>query len=40
MTAFEPQYDEREHTWTTLRGLGDILLLNCAQCDVTVGLKA
>jgi len=30
---FEPQYDEQEHAWTTLRGLGDVLLLNCAQCD-------
>ncbi len=30
---FESQYDEREHAWTTFRGLGDVLLLNCAQCD-------
>lgn len=30
---FEPEYDEREYAWTTLRGLGETLLLNCAQCD-------
>ena len=30
---FEPQYDEGEYMWTTLRGLGEILLLNCGQCD-------
>lgn len=30
---FEPQYDEKEFTWTTLRGIGEILLLNCGICD-------
>lgn len=30
---FEPEYDEREYAWTTLRGLGESLLLNCGQCD-------
>lgn len=30
---FEPQYDEREYTWTTLRGLGEVLMLNCGVCD-------
>jgi len=30
---FEPQYDEREYAWATLRGLGETLLLNCGQCD-------
>jgi len=30
---FEPEYDEREYAWTTLRGLGETLLLNCGQCD-------
>jgi len=30
---FEPQYDELEYAWTTLRGLGEVLLLNCACCD-------
>ena len=30
---FEPEYDDREHAWTNLRGLGDTLLLNCGQCD-------
>jgi len=30
---FEPQYDEREYAWTTLRGLGEVLLLNCGVCD-------
>lgn len=30
---FEPEYDEREYAWATLRGLGETLLLNCAQCD-------
>ena len=30
---FEPQYDERECAWTTLRGLGEVLMLNCGVCD-------
>lgn len=30
---FEPEYDEREYAWTTLRGLGESLLLNCGQCE-------
>lgn len=30
---FEPQYDEREYAWTTLKGLGEVLLLNCGKCD-------
>ncbi|MEM2917008.1 MAG: hypothetical protein QXN63_01455 [Candidatus Bathyarchaeia archaeon] len=30
---FEPEFDEREFAWTTLRGLGEILLLNCGLCD-------
>ena len=30
---FEPEYDEREYAWTTLRGLGESLLLNCGRCD-------
>jgi hypothetical protein len=30
---FEPQYDEREYTWATLRGLGEVLMLNCGVCD-------
>jgi len=30
---FEPQYDEHEYAWTTLRGLGEVLLLNCGGCD-------
>jgi len=30
---FNPQYDEYEYAWTTIRGLGEALLLNCAQCD-------
>ena len=30
---FEPHYDEREYAWTTLRGLGEVLLLNCGKCD-------
>jgi hypothetical protein len=30
---FEPQYDEREYAWTTLRGLGEVLILNCGVCD-------
>jgi hypothetical protein len=30
---FSPQYDEYEYAWTTIRGLGEALLLNCGQCD-------
>ena len=30
---FEPQYDEHEYVWITLRGLGEVLLLNCGMCD-------
>ncbi len=30
---FEPQYDEHEYAWTTLRGLGEVLILNCGVCD-------
>jgi hypothetical protein len=30
---FEPQYDEHEYSWTTLRGLGEALILNCGICD-------
>ncbi|MFQ6095172.1 MAG: hypothetical protein ACE5NN_03405 [Candidatus Bathyarchaeia archaeon] len=30
---FEPEYDEREYAWTTLKGLGESLLLNCGQCE-------
>lgn len=30
---FSPQYDEYEYAWTSIRGLGEALLLNCGQCD-------
>jgi hypothetical protein len=30
---FEPQYDENEYAWTMLRGLGEVLILNCGVCD-------
>ena len=30
---FSPQYDEYEYAWTTIRGIGEALLLNCGQCD-------
>jgi hypothetical protein len=30
---FEPVYDDREYAWTVLRGLGEVLLLNCGVCD-------
>ena len=30
---FEPQFEEQEYAWTTLRSLGEILLLNCGSCD-------
>jgi hypothetical protein len=30
---FEPQYDEQEYTWATLKSLGEVLILNCGVCD-------
>lgn len=30
---FEPQYDEHEYTWTRLKGLDEVLILNCGTCD-------
>ncbi|HDN05867.1 MAG TPA: hypothetical protein ENF90_02585 [Candidatus Bathyarchaeota archaeon] len=30
---FEPKYDENEYAWTTMRGLGEVLILNCGVCD-------
>ena len=30
---FEPIYDENEYARTTLRGLGETLLLNCGECN-------
>lgn len=30
---FEPHYDEHEYAWTTLRGLGEVLILNCGVCE-------
>ncbi|MCK4952751.1 hypothetical protein KAS14_03120 [Candidatus Bathyarchaeota archaeon] len=30
---FEPQYNEQEYIWSNIHGLGEVLLLNCAQCD-------
>lgn len=30
---FEPECDEREFAWATLRGLGEVLLLNCGTCE-------
>jgi len=30
---FEPKYDEHEYAWTILRGLGEVLILNCGVCD-------
>lgn len=36
---FEPQYDEREYTWATLRGLGEVLVLNCGVCDGPCDLR-
>ena len=30
---FEPQYDEHEYAWATLRGLGEVLILNCGMCE-------
>jgi hypothetical protein len=30
---FEPICDEHEYAWTSLQGLGEILLLNCGKCE-------
>jgi hypothetical protein len=30
---FEPQYNEKEYMWTNLTRIGEVLLLNCGQCD-------
>ncbi|OGD46959.1 hypothetical protein A3K70_01510 [Candidatus Bathyarchaeota archaeon RBG_16_48_13] len=30
---FEPHFEEQEYAWTTLRSLGEVLLLNCGSCD-------
>jgi len=30
---FEPKYDVQEYAWATLRGLGEVLILNCGVCD-------
>ena len=32
-TDFGPQFDEREYSWATLQGLGEVLMLNCGICD-------
>lgn len=36
---FEPQYDIHEYAWTTLRGLGEVLILNCGVCDGPCDLR-
>lgn len=36
---FEPQYDEYEYAWATLRGLGEVLVLNCSVCDGPSNLR-
>jgi hypothetical protein len=36
---FEPQYDEQEYAWATLRSLGEVLILNCGICDGPSSLK-
>jgi len=36
---FEPQYDEHEYTWATLRGLGEVLILNCGTCEGPCDLR-
>jgi len=36
---FEPQYDEQEYAWTSLRGLGEVLILNCGVCDGSSDLR-
>ncbi len=33
MTGFEPEYGEHGYAWTTMRGLGEVLILNCGVCD-------
>lgn len=30
---FEPKYDAQEYAWTTLKNLGEVLILNCGVCD-------
>ena len=30
---FEPQCEKGEYMWTILRGLGEVLILNCGRCD-------
>ena len=30
---FEPVYFDNEYTWTTLYGLGEVLILNCGKCE-------
>jgi hypothetical protein len=36
---FEPQYDEQEYAWATLRGLGEVLIFNCGVCDGPSNLR-
>ncbi|PIU59539.1 hypothetical protein COS86_03620 [Candidatus Bathyarchaeota archaeon CG07_land_8_20_14_0_80_47_9] len=36
---FEPQFDEHEYAWTTLRGLDEVLILNCGICDGSSDLR-
>ncbi len=36
---FEPHYDVHEYAWTTLRGLGEVLILNCGVCDGPCDLR-
>jgi hypothetical protein len=36
---FEPQYDEQEYAWATLRGLGEVLIFNCGVCDGSSNLR-
>lgn len=36
---FEPQYDKHEYAWATIRGLGEVLLLNCGICDGPCDLR-
>ena len=36
---FEPHFDENEFAWATLRGLGEVLLLNCGFCDGPCDLR-
>ena len=36
---FEPQYDEQEYAWSTLRSLGEVLILNCGVCDGPSNLR-